>query len=1456
MGRQLPVGSTITLVGPVEQIFHITGVAGGGGSCIAYKVEFEERDGIRHIGILKEYCPAYLDTQANIRDDEPHIDVPVEFRTSFEDGVEDFSKTYKAISNYLTQHEEAANYHPVPLGLYYGNGTAYSLSSLDYGKSYDKIKDQNLKSVLQVVRSIALAVSQYHDAGFLHLDIKPENVLILDGVTELIKLFDYDSLTRIEQIRRREIQYIPQPGAYYVPELDDGNVRAIGEQTDFFEIGALLFLRLFGRGPEPYEMESGAVYPWDDAPLLVGVSPMARFELERLLSHCLQVSVRKRYASDKDLLAQIEKVSSLVNDNPPYLLDLPKWQPSTYFQGRESELKDVREHLLRDGYVFIRGMGGIGKSEITKLYAKRYSADYHTVQFCKYTDSLQVMTASIPIHGINDTDYEDLSSLANEKKKILHQCDCHTLLIVDNFNVTYDNYLREFLPASAAGFHVIFTTRCELAAEYYAPMTLKIGAMPQEDCLALFQRHYGKKLDSQETQKAIALIERIERNTLIMLLMAKAMKRTGFGPEQMLDQIEAQTTDQIRPEIFLEYDYSNEETEAYNRLYGHLNTVYSVSALNSEEKVALKCATLISPNGLPLEMFKTVSAEDASISESIVRLQALGWVEIDEKETVTVHQMVSDILASKPELRKQTIYESLFEAILDRCDISGELHFSNAIEQLSDAIQLNRRCIDVCVEDQIDAKLTLGVLYSNLYQAKDARKLLREAEAISRGEDNLYLPYIQLRQGVLEGRFGRREDAVALLEQAILNSQADVELHKENALEAMQQLAELCAENNENEEALLAYDRAISFATENGLTELLEDVFSACAELCKELDDPRLLSYYHSLALSLGIIDTFQQEESFIVSLEQGKIRNSQREYASLLSECRELYGEESPIYQDAERWRWMLSALSGDKEQAFRELSSTNEFVERYYGSDSIEMAELLSLVGRYFPEIGEFEYALDASERAVSLLEKHHSTEKYAYVRAKLAQVNVHLLLGQLSEAERIVDSVPFDRFDGATYLADLIRTAGPLLCELSRYDEAQTLCERILVRSNADPVTRAFALTISATCFEQQGNIAQAEELAGRINMDEISEYDIEKLKWTWLVMYHRLLSRLAFRKGNYPEAIRYLENLLDFATDSDAIELYRVYAELGFFRGRLGLADQAEEAFAKSAEILEKCKLAPDAICQLYNNIAVFYTDMKNPKRAKEYLDKLKVQCPQVLQPKSYLDALICHNIAWNAVELGDYQAAEPLLELSLSAMRNLGLEKTLDYWNALRNLGLFYIQVGNLNAAIQTYQELISGLKKLPEDIETPIRLKAVNECVALLYQDGQEDDARNCILESAYWFNNLYANDRAELLEFLLRMTGQSIEYGDGFTAKWLLGHAETLFTIDRFHGTPYEARFKNYMGVYHADAEQNYREALACFQEAAAIFEAADDTENEIYPVVCTNIQYAKQKLIESEGL
>ena len=43
-----------------KKVFTIEELKGAGGSCVAYVVSFYESDNIRHKGILKEYCPAFL----------------------------------------------------------------------------------------------------------------------------------------------------------------------------------------------------------------------------------------------------------------------------------------------------------------------------------------------------------------------------------------------------------------------------------------------------------------------------------------------------------------------------------------------------------------------------------------------------------------------------------------------------------------------------------------------------------------------------------------------------------------------------------------------------------------------------------------------------------------------------------------------------------------------------------------------------------------------------------------------------------------------------------------------------------------------------------------------------------------------------------------------------------------------------------------------------------------------------------------------------------------------------------------------------------------------------------------------------------------------------------------------------------------------------------------------------
>jgi len=149
---------------------------------------------------------------------------------------------------------------------------------------------------LSMLRQMAAALAYVHLAGFLHLDFKPENLIVRgDG---LIVLVDFD-LALERKSKPTRLHPLPGTFAYLPPETIQKEM--VDDQTDIFAFGVTAYEMLTGH--KPYEgVTEGHSHQQQLDPRAMPRSlrlhnvtvPAA---LERLIFKCLAHHQRDRYPS-------------------------------------------------------------------------------------------------------------------------------------------------------------------------------------------------------------------------------------------------------------------------------------------------------------------------------------------------------------------------------------------------------------------------------------------------------------------------------------------------------------------------------------------------------------------------------------------------------------------------------------------------------------------------------------------------------------------------------------------------------------------------------------------------------------------------------------------------------------------------------------------------------------------------------------------------------------------------------------------------------------------------------------------------------------------------------------------------------------------------------------------------------------------------------------------------------
>ncbi|HBM99287.1 MAG TPA: hypothetical protein DD413_07645 [Ruminococcus sp.] len=1447
VSRCLKRGSKIKLNsnGNVTE-FTIDNIKGVGGSCTAYEVSFFESENILHKGILKEFCPAYLEDE--FKRDNYNIIVTDKYIKQFQNDLSNFKGTYKAINEYIANNVSASNYHPVQLGLYEGNNTLYTLSSCDYGKSYDKLEDDNLYSLVKIMLAVAKGVEQYHKAGFLHLDIKPKNILVLDDVTDIIKLFDFDSLLKIDDIKNGTVSEIPVPEDYYVPELSDLNLRNIGIQTDIFEIGAMFYTRLFGKSPQPKDMECDSEYNFDNAPLLSGASPKAVFEIQKLFKNTLQISKRRRYKNTSQLISQLEFILSLVDNKKPYLLNLPVWQPSKLCIERTDELTEIDYRLKNDGYVFVKGMGGLGKSELAKMFVKEYGSQFHTIQFCKYLDSLKSLVASIPISGINDENYENIDELAKAKNKILHQCDSNTLIIVDNFNVTYDKFLREFLPSDNNGFKVIFTTRCMPAADYYADKVLKLAPLSLENCKELFYMHSGIERSLATDDLLEKLVNEIQCNTLLLILIAKTVRKTKMQISEIIEKLREQELDSVNVKVFYEYDYLDDEIEVCNKINSHLNKVFNISALTYEEQEVLLNMTLISAYGIEEDEFISASNSEPVTIEIIENLINQGWLE-NRDSLISMHSIVSDLVSEKG-IEKLDCYYNLAEYLENSCDVDEDFHISELQKALATAKHLERRYKTENEMSIAVINFILGNIYMVLYRPKAARACLDKSLLIAeREQDYEDLPCMYNKFGDYESKFGTKTKAIDYYEKAIaVANETDGEFHDEMC-DAIFGIAECYEENNEKDKALEQYKRLLDYRIENNLDEYIDGIISDIIRLSEELDRQDDLSYYLNLQKNYKDSDVSDENNLIKDNIMLGDYVQARKEYEALLLEMREQLGEDAPAYKDLAKYRWIYYFLNDDNEQAMHLIAKNMSFIESAYGKDSMEMAEFLSVAAFQLADNAEFETALEFANRAVEICRVNNQDDSYIASKANMDLISVYVAKGDSYTAGKIAGNLNFNKFCGKEFISDIIRSVGLLMVNLCMYDKVVPLAEKVLNTKKFDRLSKILAAEMLIIYYEQSGNIEKAEIYLQSIDK-EIKSLKTLKFVSDYIVIYDRMAAKICYRKNDFEEAIKWLNKAIDLKADDRAYALFQCYQDRGVYRTYLKEYEKAREDFSACEEIIKRYSLSDKVNFLLYNNIALIHYNRKEYEVAEEYYDKIFNIMPDIRNPQNYTEAVICQNYGWVEYNLNDSAKGEEYIKRAIRFYEQKKLTDSVEYITAEYNLSLIYTGQNKYEESFPLLLDLYDSIDKIQNKAYS-VRVYICSGIVVGLILSDKAQEAYDFANAEDKFFAKSYGKNSTERIDYLQKIAGafKLCGYAEAFE---FLEMSRKLIKKAKLENSIWQASQDNYVGVVFLDIENDAKTAQRYFENSRTLLESLSQQDTPLYSLIENNLQQAKDKFME----
>lgn len=295
--------------------YRLESVEGCGGSSVVYRASYEDQLNreCRHYVLIKELFPyhpkgdIYRNASGEICCRGDGVSVMEQYRQSF----------YRGNQANLKLLEQAPEKVSGNLNSYRAYGTFYSVLAIHGGNNLKTILEEKqelrtLKETAEAILKILDAVECFHESGILHLDISPDNILMLP---EQAFLIDYNSVWIMDGQRNGKYYFNEKTG-YSAPEVRLRDQKNIGQATDVYSVCAVWFYMLTGRSLTDEDIVENRLrrsLP-QDLEIFRGEPVNATQKTVQIVTKGLHVLARRRYESVAQLREDVKHLIQMIDE--------------------------------------------------------------------------------------------------------------------------------------------------------------------------------------------------------------------------------------------------------------------------------------------------------------------------------------------------------------------------------------------------------------------------------------------------------------------------------------------------------------------------------------------------------------------------------------------------------------------------------------------------------------------------------------------------------------------------------------------------------------------------------------------------------------------------------------------------------------------------------------------------------------------------------------------------------------------------------------------------------------------------------------------------------------------------------------------------------------------------------------------------------------------------------------